>query len=216
MFNKVLNSDIKLDFGSKKEDSSDMTLDSLTSGIKIEKKDNLFSSSNNDSKLGEATANEAKNTSNNKTWDGFGKFNNIPIDPDKNISPEKRLSPEELLKEKFSVLRKLEALEKKGVKLTKKYSMESSLSEMKGEYEMILADKAKSNSCKFQGRMLMAAVTGLEFLNNRFDPFDVKLDGWSEQINENIEDYDEIFGELHEKYQSKATMAPELKVTISS
>ena len=112
------------------------------------------------------------------------------------------------MREKSSVLRKLEALEKKGAKLTKKYSMESSLDEMKGEYEMILADKAKANSCKFQGRMLMAAVTGIEFLNNRFDPFDIKLDGWSEQINENIDDYDEIFGELHEKYQSKATMAP--------
>jgi hypothetical protein len=60
--------------------------------------------------------------------------------------------------------------------------------------------------------MLMAAVTGLEFLNNRFDPFDFKLDGWSEQVNENIDDYDEIFGELHEKYSSKAKMAPELKL----
>ena len=58
----------------------------------------------------------------------------------------------------------------------------------------------------------MAAITGLEFLNNRFDPFDVKLDGWSEQLNENITDYDEIFGELHEKYKSKAKMAPELKL----
>ena len=52
----------------------------------------------------------------------------------------------------------------------------------------------------------------MEFLNNRFDPFDVKLDGWSEQINENLEEYDEIFGELHEKYQSKAKIAPELKL----
>jgi hypothetical protein len=60
--------------------------------------------------------------------------------------------------------------------------------------------------------MLMAAVTGLEYLNNRFDPFDVKLDGWAEQLNENIDDYDEIFGELHEKYKSKAKMAPELKL----
>ena len=60
--------------------------------------------------------------------------------------------------------------------------------------------------------MLMAAITGIEFLNGRFDPFDVKLDGWSEQINENIDDYDEIFAELHEKYQSKASMAPELKL----
>jgi hypothetical protein len=58
----------------------------------------------------------------------------------------------------------------------------------------------------------MAIINGIEFLNNRFDPFDVKLDGWGEQINENITDYDEIFGELHDKYKSKASMSPELKL----
>ena len=63
---------------------------------------------------------------------------------------------------------------------------------------MIVAEREKAASCKFQGRMLMAAITGIEFLNNRFDPFDFKLDGWAEQLNENIDDYDEIFGELHE------------------
>ena len=145
-----------------------------------------------------------------KTWDGFSKFNSIPMEPEH--APQPKMTAEELLKEKFTILRKLEALEKKGVKLTKKYGMESSLAEMQGEYEMIIADKERSNSCKFQGRMLMAAVTGLEFLNNKFDPFDVKLDGWAEQVNENIEDYDDIFAELHEKYKSKAKMAPELKL----
>lgn len=153
-----------------------------------------------------------KQTAAVKTSDGFGKFNNIPVDPDKQIAAKPKLSPEETLKEKFKILRKLEELEQKGVRLTKKYSMESNLDEMKGEYEMIVAEKEKSNSVKFQGKMLMAAITGLEFLNNRFDPFDVKLDGWSEQINENIGDYDEIFSELHEKYKSKAKMAPELKL----
>lgn len=147
-----------------------------------------------------------------KTWDGFGKFNNVPINPDAHVSETPKMSPEELLREKFIVLRKLEALEKKGAKLSKKYSMDSPLAEMKGEYEMVIAEKESSNSCKFQGRMLMAAITGIEFLNNRFDPFDVKLDGWAEQVNENIDDYDEIFSELHDKYKSKATMAPELKL----
>jgi hypothetical protein len=90
--------------------------------------------------------------------------------------------------------------------------MESSLTEMMGEYETIMEEKSKQNSVKFQGNMLMAAINGIEFLNNRFDPFDIKLDGWSEQINENITDYDDIFGELYEKYKSKATMAPELKL----
>jgi hypothetical protein len=60
--------------------------------------------------------------------------------------------------------------------------------------------------------MLMACINGLEFLNNKLDPFDIKLDGWGEQINDNLSDYDDIFGELYEKYKSKASMAPELKL----
>ena len=145
-----------------------------------------------------------------QTWDGYGKFKEIPLGSD--VKQEPKLTPEETLREKFKYLRKLEDLESKGASLTKKYTMESSLSEMQGEYEMIIAEKEKSNSIKFQGKMLMACITGLEFLNSRFDPFDIKLDGWAEQVNENIDDYDEIFGELHQKYSSKAKMAPELKL----
>ena len=58
--------------------------------------------------------------------------------------------------------------------------MDSSLDEMKGEYEMIKSEKEKKNSIKFQSKMLLAFVSGLEFLNGRFDPFDLKLmDGGS-------------------------------------
>ena len=156
--------------------------------------------------------NTAGTASDSKTWDGYGKFNNIPINPDKHVPSQPQMSKEETLREKFKFLRKLEALEKKGVELSKKYNMESSLQEMMGEYETIMEEKTKLNSVKFQGNMLMAVINGMEFLNNRFDPFDIKLDGWSEQINENITDYDDIFGELYEKYKSKATMAPELKL----
>lgn len=163
-------------------------------------------------KLGKETAKNANDNGQNKTWDGFQKFNDIPLDPTKKLSTQPQLTKEELLREKFKYLRKLEELETKGVKLSKKYSMESSLQEMQGEYEMIIAEKEKSNSIKFQGKMLMACITGIEFLNNKFDPFDIKLDGWGEQVNENINDYDEIFAELHEKYKSKSKMAPELKL----
>ena len=40
--------------------------------------------------------------------------------------------------------------------------------------------------------MLMACITGVEFLNGKFDPFNIKLDGWSESMNEGINDYDEL------------------------
>jgi hypothetical protein len=137
------------------------------------------------------------------TWDGFKPFQG---DPDKSAATK------DSLKERFSYLRKLEDLELKGVRLTRKYTMDSSLEEMKGEYENIISEKERSNNVKFQGKMLMACITGIEFLNSKFDPFDVKLDGWAEQFNENITDYDEIFEELHEKYKSKAKLAPEIKL----
>ena len=138
-----------------------------------------------------------------KTWDGFKPFVG---------NPDKPVEQKETLRERFSYLRKLEDLEAKGVKLTKRYSMESSLEEMKGEYENIVSEKEKANNVKFQGKMLMACITGIEFLNSKFDPFDIKLDGWAEQFSENITDYDEIFAELHEKYRNKAKLAPELKL----
>ena len=150
--------------------------------------------------------------SDSKTWDGYGKFNNIPVNPDIHMTADPKLTKEEMMREKFKYLRKLEALERKGVELTKKYNMESNLAEMQGEYEMIMEEKERQNSVKFQGNMMMAIINGMEFLNNRFDPFDIKLDGWGEQINENITEYDEIFGQLHDKYKSKASMSPELKL----
>ena len=157
--------------------------------------------------LGKSTA----NMNENKTWDGFGKFNNIPVNLEK-TQQKPELTKEEELKEKFKYLRKLDDLEKKGVSLSKRYNMDSNLNEMIGEYETIIAEKEKSNAIKFQGKMMMACITGLEFLNTKFDPFDIKLDGWGEQINENIDEYDDIFAELHEKYKSKAKMSPELKL----
>ena len=232
--NKKTNNDINLDDLNKLESELNDLSQPMEKKVIEESKSGLFNSILNnsfknttetDDKISIASNEETEvplhvnfenNLGNNskenkdKTWDGFNKFNNIPIDPDKKEPP--KLSREELLKEKFKFLRKLEALEKKGIQLTKKYNMESSLDEMQGEYEMIMSEKEKSNSIKFQGRMLMAALTGIEFLNNKFDPFDIKLDGWSEQINENIDDYDELFGELHDKYRSKAKMAPEIKL----
>jgi hypothetical protein len=162
--------------------------------------------------LGQATMETGGSGNDNKSWDGYAKFNNIPVNPDKVFSSQPAMSKEEVLREKFKYLKKLEALEKKGVELSKKYNMESPLAEMQGEYETIMEEKTKQNSVKFQGNMMMAIINGIEFLNNRFDPFDIKLDGWSDQINENLNDYDDIFGELHDKYKSKASMAPELKL----
>jgi hypothetical protein len=62
--------------------------------------------------------------------------------------------------------------------------------------------------------MLITFVSGTEWLNGRFDPFDVKLDGWSESIHEGIGEYDDVFEELYEKYQGSGSMSPEIRLAF--
>ena len=173
------------------------------------KKDNFFNVNVNKT-LGEATADSSY--SDNSTWDGYSKLN-TPINPDKPfVPPEAKMSKEDILMEKFRLLKKIETLEKKGVEFSKKYNMESSIAEMQGEYDSIMEEKTKQTSIKFQGNMMLSLVNGIEYLNGRFDPFDINLDGWSEQVNDNITDYDDIFGELYELYKDKTHVSPWIRL----
>lgn len=126
----------------------------------------------------------------------------------------KKLSQEEIITAKQELLYQFDRLEKKGHKMPRRFTMAHSLEDMKAEYERLKKDKEMDNSVKFQRKVMMAIVSGVEFLNGKFDPFDVKLDGWSDSINENIDEYDEVFEELHDKYKGKAKMAPELKLLM--
>jgi hypothetical protein len=125
------------------------------------------------------------------------------------------LSPDEILDKKREMLYQFSRLEKKGIQMPKKFSMSSSLEEMKAELDRIKRDVEVDASIRFQRRMLMACVSGIEFMNHRFDPVGAQLDGWSESVQESINDYDDIFEELWDKYHSKVKMAPELRLLIS-
>lgn len=117
--------------------------------------------------------------------------------------------------EKQQILLKLLALEKKGVELTKKYSMSSKLSDLRFELEIHQSNTETEMSVKFQQKMLMAAVTGLEFANKKFDPIGAKLEGWSESVMDNMDDYESVFERLHEKYKTRAELPPELQLMVT-
>lgn len=116
--------------------------------------------------------------------------------------------------QKQELLFKLKRLESRGIPLSKEYSSSSSLEDMQDEYSRLKKQRDLENSIKFQRKTMMAFTSGVEFLNSKFDPFDIKLDGWSESLHENLMDYDDVFEELHEKYKSKAKIAPELKLLM--
>ena len=123
-------------------------------------------------------------------------------------------STQDINQEKTELLYQFDRMEKKGFKIPKRFSMESSLEDMKTEFDRIKKDREIDASVTFQRKMLLACATGVEFLNSKFDPFDIKLDGWSENIHESVDDYDDIFEELHHKYKSKSKMAPELQLLM--
>ena len=129
--------------------------------------------------------------------------NSKSFNPPTNMEQEKN--------EKEDILLKLEKLNRMGIS-TKKFNLSSNIDEMRFEYNRVKNERENEMSVKFQKKMLMACITGIEFLNGRFDPFELKLDGWSESVHENINDYNEVFEELHEKYKDRASMAPELKL----
>ena len=149
------------------------------------------------------------------------KIENDPILSNENKSesygefkPIHMLSPQDIKNEKIDLIYKFKRLENQGVRTTMNYNMNSPLDDMRNEYVKLKKQRELENSIKFQRKMLMACITGVEFLNGKFDPFNIKLDGWSESMNEGINDYDEIFEELHEKYGGRADMAPEIKLML--
>jgi hypothetical protein len=117
--------------------------------------------------------------------------------------------------EKQEILLKLLALEKKGVELTKRYSMGSKLSDLRFELELHQSSMETEMSVKFQQKMLMAAITGIEFANKKFDPIGAKLEGWSESVMDNLDDYESVFQRLHEKYKTRAELPPELQLMVT-
>ena len=130
------------------------------------------------------------------------------------IQPEiKELSPSEIRMKKIELLRKLSEIKLKGFKLSKEYDFNSSLDEMEYEYDLLKSFADKRNGVKIFKSGLLQVVSLVEFLNDKYDPFDFHLSGWSEHLSYDIESYDDVLEDLYEKYKGTGKkMAPEIRI----
>ena len=103
---------------------------------------------------------------------------------------------------------------KHNIHIPSHFNRNSPLEEVRSFIRRERRKREKTNSEKLGAKILMTTITALEFLNNKFDPFDLKLDGWSESVHENIDDYNDVFGELYEKYKTSAKVPPEIKLMM--
>jgi len=141
---------------------------------------------------------------------GPGENDSHRKDKDKDEESE---SDEDLMLKKLNVLRQLGELAQKGVKLSDNYSMNSDYKRMVYELELHKSIRNKYIGVKWMSKLLVDVLWGVEHLNGSLNPFDIDLQGWSDQVNNDIDNYTDVLGELYEKYmKSGKSLPPELKL----
>lgn len=134
--------------------------------------------------------------------------NNEPPNP-----PKVELSYQEMRLRKIEMLRKLSEIKTKGFTLSKEYDFNSSLEEMEYEFELLKSFADKRNGVKIFKGGLLQAVSVIEFLNDKYDPFDFHLSGWGDHLQLEVDSWEDVLEEIYEKYKgSGRKMAPEVKL----
>ena len=140
---------------------------------------------------------------------------NPPIIPSTAYVEPKQLSPQELRMKKIEYLRKLSEIKSKGYSLSKEYDFNSSIEEMEYEYDLLKSFADKRNGLKIYKTILLNGVSVIEFLNDKYDPFDFHLQGWGEHMSVEVDSYDDVLEELYEKYKGTGkSMPPEVKLLL--
>ncbi|AYV85370.1 MAG: hypothetical protein Satyrvirus13_3 [Satyrvirus sp.] len=117
-------------------------------------------------------------------------------------------------REAYSILQDL--VDRYDVKLSRNFSIDDDPDEMEAEYKMHKERRHKFNQVKFYKSILLNIVCGVEFLNDKYDPFSFKLKDWSKQVASDMDDYTEILEEIYEKYKDKGgKMAPEIRLLFA-
>lgn len=188
---------------------SDSSSDGSASVVSQKKKKYIKKDSSSESGESRSTNDSASSVSSTKS---AGTGSSVST----NNVVKKKGSRNNVMKEKKEIIYQIDRLEQRGYKIPYKFNLNSDLEEMRLEYNKIIKEKELDNSVRFSRKMLMAFVTAGEYLNNRYDPMAIQLEGWSDQVHDNITEYDDIFEELHEKYKSTGKkMPPELRLLIS-
>ena len=116
---------------------------------------------------------------------------------------------------KLEMLRKLGEFSMYGIKLSQKYTMQSSLKSMKFEYQLHKKIKNKKENLKVWQNGLKFAVGAIEVGNRNFNPFDINLDGWYDNIDSKSDSIHEALSDLYEKYNENGEgMSPEMRLLI--
>ena len=126
---------------------------------------------------------------------------------------QQRLSPFEIKKRKRELLIKLSQLKEKGIAPSRDYSQNDLLEDIEYEYESLKAYVDKKNGVKVFKNLIVQGTSLIEFFNDKYDPFEFHLSGWSDHVAVESDNWEDVIGELYEKYGGAGrSLPPELKL----
>lgn len=117
------------------------------------------------------------------------------------------MTAHELRRAKREVYEKLQKIKDKGIRIPH-FTEESDLDEMNDYYEMKSSDLRRRKGVRTMRKVVTTGASLVEFVFGRWNPLNVELEGWSESMNENITDFDDVFEEFAEKYFKDRSKLP--------
>jgi hypothetical protein len=102
--------------------------------------------------------------------------------------------------ERNDLLAKLDELRMAGVRIEGDWGHTSDVNELRSRVHRATTARQRTVGVTVSRKLLIGLVGGVEWLNTSYDPMGIKLVGWSDQVQTNITDYDEVLGRIWEKY----------------
>ena len=101
----------------------------------------------------------------------------------------------------------MQKLKDKGIRIPR-FTEESDLDEMNDYYEMKSSDLRRRKGVRTMRKVVTTGASLVEFVFGKWNPLNLELEGWSESMNENITDFDDVFEEFAEKYFKDRSKLP--------
>jgi hypothetical protein len=150
-----------------------------------------------------------------KTWDGVENLNAEAYLKPVNVAP--KMSEDAIMKKKYELLRKFERLNKMGVPIRKRFTMDSPLDEMEMELEFVRKEKAMDSTIKQFSEWFITGMSAMEWGSknvNMIKMFGLQLDGLSQSAQMNVGDLEEDFEELYDLYGDQMRMHPLVRIPM--
>lgn len=157
----------------------------------------------------------AEDVGTTKSWDGVENLNAEAYLKPVNSAP--KMSEDAIMKKKYELLRKFERLNKLGVPIRKRFTMDSPLDEMEMELEFVRKEKAMDATIKQFSEWFITGMSAMEWGSKNvgmMKMFGLQLDGLSQSAQMNVGDLEEDFEELYDLYGDQMRMHPLVRIPM--